>query len=70
MGSDPPFHQEAWHRIKGWYRAAVNFNPPPARVTLDRIMAEQVEMYRYVLPPGIKIPISVQPFSVDDSVPT
>ena len=70
LGSDPPLYQEAWHRIKGWYRAAVNFNPPPARVTLDRIMAEQVELYSYVPPQRANIPISVEPFSVDNSVPT
>ena len=23
LGSDPPLHREAWHRIKGWYKAVV-----------------------------------------------
>ena len=39
---DPPLHWEAWHRIKGWYRAAVDPAPPPARVTLERITVEQL----------------------------
>ena len=34
---DPPLHREAWHRIKGWYKAAVNRAPPSARVTFKRI---------------------------------
>ena len=45
MVSDPPLHQEAWHRIKGWYKVAVERAPPPVRVTLERITAERVELY-------------------------
>ena len=63
-------HREAWHRIKGWYKAAVDHSPPPARVALERITEERVELYSYVPRPGKNIPISVQPFLVDDSVPT
>ena len=59
LGSDPPLHREDWHRIKGWYRAAVERAPPPARVTLERITAERVELYSYVPTPGENIPISV-----------
>ena len=69
MGSDPPIHWEAWHRIKVLYKAAVDHAPPPARFTLKRITAEWVEMYSYVLPPGTNIPISVEPFPVDNSIP-
>ena len=70
MGSDPPLHWESWHRIKDWYKAAADHAPPPAWVTLERITAEWVELYSYVPPPGTNIPISVEPFPVDDSVPT
>ena len=70
MGLDPPLHQEDWHRIKGWYKATVDRALPPARVALKQITAERVELYIYVLPPGTNIPISVEPFPVDDSVPT
>ena len=69
MGADPPLIQEAWHCIKGWYKAAVNRAPPPARVTLERITAERVALYSYIPPPGKNIPISVKPFPVEDSVP-
>ena len=68
LGSYPPIHREAWHRIKGWYRAAVDHAPPPARVTLERITEDQVELYSYVSPPGANIPISVEQFLVDDLV--
>ena len=70
LGSDPPLHREAWHRIKGWYKAAIDRAPPPAWVTFERITAEKVEMYSYIPPPGTNVPISVQPFPVDELVPT
>ena len=68
LGSDPPLHREACHRIKGWYRDAVNHAPPPAHVILEWIMAERVELHSYFPSPGANIPISVDPFPVDDSV--
>ena len=70
LGSDPPLHQESWHRIKGWYKVTFGRSPPPARVTLEWITAERVELYSYVPPPGTNIPISMQPVPVDESVPT
>ena len=39
LGADPPLIQEAWHRIQGWYKAAVDHALPPAQVTLERITA-------------------------------
>ena len=69
LGSELPLHREAWHRIKGWYKAVVDRAPPPPRVTLERITTERVELYIYVPPPGTNIPISVQLFLVDDSFP-
>ena len=30
LGEDPPNANEAWRRLKGWYKAAVNRAPPPA----------------------------------------
>ena len=43
LGEDPPNSKEAWRRMKGWYRAATNRGPPPARATLERITAERVD---------------------------
>ena len=70
LRSDPPIHREEWNRIKGWYWAAIEPAPPPAWVTLEQITEERVELYSYVPPPGLNTPISVEPFLVDDSVPT
>ena len=70
VGADPPLIQEAWKRIKGWYKAVVDRALPPARVTLERITTERVELDSYVPPPGKNIPVSVHPFPVDESFPT
>ena len=48
MKADPPLIQEAWYRIQGWYKAAVDRAPPPARVTLKRITAERFALYSWV----------------------
>ena len=42
----------------------------PAWVTIERITAENEELYRAVLLTGETIPISVPPSPIDDSVPT
>ena len=70
LGEDPPNAKEAWRRMKGWYRAAANRGPPPARATLERITAERVELYSQVPSPGDNIPVTVKPSEIDDSVPT
>ena len=72
MTRDPPLPCEAWRRMQGWYIAAVDYAPPPARITLERITAEREELYRYLPPPplGENIPTYVQPSQIDDSVTT
>ena len=70
LGEDTPNAKEAWIRLKGWYNAAVNRAPPPARATLERITAERFDLYSYVPSPGENIPVTVAPAEVDDSVPT
>ena len=57
LGLFPPLHQESWHRIKGWYKAAFGHATLPDRVTLERITAERVELYSYIPPPGMNVPI-------------
>ena len=69
MGGDPPLIQEAWHRIQGWYKAAVDRAPPPAQVMLERITTERVALYSHVPPPGDNTPVAIKHFMVDDSVP-
>ena len=31
LGGDLPNAKEAWRRLKGWYKAAINRAPPPAQ---------------------------------------
>ena len=68
LGGDPPNAKEAWIRLQGWYKAAVNRAPLPARATLERITAERVDLYSYVPSPGENIPVTITPSDVDDSV--
>ena len=56
--------------MKGWYQAAAKRGPPPARATLERITAEQTELYSRVPSPGENIPVTVEPALIDDLVPT
>ena len=70
LKEDPPDAKGAWRRMKGWYRAAVTRGPLPARATLERITADQTELYRQVPSPGEGISIHVGRHNIDDSVPT
>ena len=45
MKADPPLIKEAWYRLQGWYKAAVDRAPPLARATLKRVTAERVALY-------------------------
>ena len=42
----------------------------PLGLPFDRITAEHVDLYRHVLVPGGSIPVSIEPFPVEYSVPT
>ena len=67
--ADPPLIQEAWYNIQGWYKAAVDRTPPPARATLERITEERFALYSRVPPLGENIPVELEPFEVEDKVP-
>ena len=47
----------------------VNQAPPPARATIERIMAEQVDLYSYVSSLGENIPVTIALAEVDNLVP-
>ena len=66
---DLPLIQEAWYCIQGWYKAAVDRAPPPARATLKQITAERLTLYSRVPHPGDSIPVDIEPFAVEDRVP-
>ena len=70
LGEDPPNAKEAWRKMKGWYQAAAQRGPPPARATLERITVERTELYIQVPSPGENILVTVEPALIDDSVPT
>ena len=70
LQGDLPNARGVWQRMKGWYKAAAKRGPPPARATLERITAEQTELYRRVPPSGENIPVTVDPTHIDDMVPT
>ena len=70
MKAEPPLIQEEWYRLQGWYKAAVDRAPPPARDTLKRVTAKRVSLYRRITPPGDNIPVTIEPFAVEDGVPT
>ena len=69
LGEEPPLHKEAWHHMKGWYRAAVKRAPPAAWFNLERITVERMDLYCHVPPTGNNIPVSVEPFQGEDLVP-
>ena len=47
----------------------MDFPPPPAKLVIATMTAEQVDLYRQVPPPGHPIPAGMQPFPMDDSIP-
>ena len=62
--------RNAWQRLKGWYKAAVDHALPPARAMLERITEERVDLYSYVPSLGTNITVTVRPVLVDDSAHT
>ena len=67
--AEPPLIQEAWYRIQGCYKAAVDHAAPPARFTLKWITAEIVALYSWVPPPGYSISMEIDPFDVEVRAP-
>ena len=55
--------------MKGWYKAAAGCASLPARLTIKRIMEERVALHHHIPPPGENIPISIDSFQLDESVP-
>ena len=67
--SNLPLIKEAWIRMRGWYKAAVNRPPPPARVDLATMTKEREELYWQVLLSGDPIPVGELPLLVDYGIP-
>ena len=69
LTSDSPFHKESGQHMKGWYKIMAGRTLPPARLTIERITEERVALHHHIPPPGENIPVSVDPFPLDDLVP-
>ena len=62
--------QEAWTRLKAWYRHAGNRPHKPSRQDLQAITAERIALYTAEDPPGPPIPVLVPPAPVADETPS
>ena len=56
--------------MRGWYRDAVERVLTSTRVTSEGITEDQVDLYSYMPPPVENIPVYIDTFTADDSVPT
>ena len=61
---DPTMMQYAWNRMKLWYKDTRKISPPPARLTMESITMERLDIYRWVSYPGNNIPVVVEHFGV------
>ena len=64
-----PLICEAWIRMRGCYKDALDRPPPPAKVSLATMISEREELYRNFPSPGETIPVRYLPFSVDAGIP-
>ena len=62
--------KEAWRSIKGWYRSVEDRPPKPNYQRMETLTQEQIDLYTAAPPPGAPIPINVDPFDVNDEMPT
>ena len=69
LTSEFPFHKESGHQMKGWYKIMAGRTLLPAQLTIERITAERVELHHHIPTPGENIPVSVDPFPLDELVP-
>jgi hypothetical protein len=60
---------EAWHHLKGWYRSAEDRAPKPCPKMIAKQMRERVQLYAARTPPGLPLPIRVNPALVNDAAP-
>jgi hypothetical protein len=62
--------KEAWRSIKGWYRSVEDRPPKPNYQRMKTLTQERIDLYTAAPPPGAPIPINVDPFDVNDEIPT
>ncbi len=62
--------KEEWRSIKGWYRSVEDRPPKPNYQRMEALTQERRDLYTAATPPGDAIPINVDPFDVNDDIPT
>jgi len=62
--------KEAWRSIKGWYRSVEDRPLKPNYQWMEALTQERVDLYTVETPPRDPIPINVDPFDVNDDIPT
>ncbi len=62
--------KEAWHTLKGWYRAVEDRPPSACPKTMAKQMAKRVELYARAPPMGTPLPFNFPVFKIPDEVPT
>ena len=62
--------KEAWCGLKGWYSAVEEKAPKPCYLSMEKQTKERVELYEKIEPPGDPIPINIDPFEINDAIPT
>ena len=60
---------ETWRCLKGWYTTEFDRAPKLCYDSMKNQTKERVDLYQNVAPPGDPIPINVEPFDIEDSVP-
>jgi hypothetical protein len=61
---------EAFHHLKGWYRAAMETQAWPCFQTIEKQTAERVDLYQQCESPGLPVAINIAPVDVRDNTPT
>jgi hypothetical protein len=62
--------KEAWRCLMGWYSMVEDHAPKASHDTLVRQTEERIALYTCVPPAGEMLPINVQPFDINDDVPS
>ena len=60
---------EAWHHLKGWYCLVEDQAPMPCPETLAKQMEEQIDLYTARQPPGVMLPLHIDPALIPDAAP-
>ncbi len=62
--------QEAFHHLKGWYRAASEMQAKPCYHTMECQTSEQVNLYIRRASPGNPLPVNYGPIKINHNAPS